>query len=171
MNQRFIGLTKGMYWIQVLSGVIKLVLLGTVRGFSLFMRDGSTARGFFNVGDKVEVTAEVVHRPPQGLSFSSKGMIGIVKDVWDKCEVDPHCCCAELAFDAPYEVSFNSFHYYGRDSGISSWTAHFSDEEIALIRISGGRECTGEPSIDPSKALAHDPDSEWMNDHLYADDD
>lgn len=30
-------------------------------------------------------------------------------------------------------------------------------------RISEGRACTGEPSIDPSKALALDPDSEWAN--------
>lgn len=30
-------------------------------------------------------------------------------------------------------------------------------------RISQGRVCTGEPAIDPSKALAMDPDSEWAN--------
>ena len=34
-------------------------------------------------------------------------------------------------------------------------------------RISEGRACTGEPAVDPSKSMAHDPDSEWMNEHRY----
>ena len=37
-------------------------------------------------------------------SFSSLGFEGVVVDIWDKCEVDPHCCCAELAYDAPIRV-------------------------------------------------------------------
>lgn len=54
--------------------------------------------------------------------------------VWDKCEVDPHCCCAELAFDAPLEVSFEGPQYYGIQS---NWTAHCALDEVEIIKIDG----------------------------------
>uniref|UniRef100_A0A7R9UG09 Anaphase-promoting complex subunit 4 WD40 domain-containing protein n=1 Tax=Pinguiococcus pyrenoidosus TaxID=172671 RepID=A0A7R9UG09_9STRA len=48
---------------------------------------------------------------------------GVIVDTWVKCEVDPHCCCAELAFDAPIGIRFES----GR-------VVHFAEEEIQLVR-------------------------------------
>ena len=47
--------------------------------------------------------------------------------VWEKCEVDPACCCAELAFDAPIEVRFEGDDY---DETSSFWTAFFAVDEI-----------------------------------------
>ena len=55
---------------------------------------------------------------------------GYVVGVWDKCEVDPHCCCAELAFDAPVEVRFEGRQY---DTVSDYWTGHFSLDEIEKI--------------------------------------
>jgi hypothetical protein len=53
--------------------------------------------------------------------------------VWEKCVVDPHCCCAELAFDAPIEVRFEGNEY---DEQQDSWTAFFAVDEIECV--SGG---------------------------------
>ena len=58
------------------------------------------------------------------------GLIGIVINIWDKCEVDPHCCCAELAFDAPIEVRFDN-NLYNQETNF--WTAHFAIDEIQKI--------------------------------------
>jgi hypothetical protein len=97
---------------------------------ALFMRDGSTASVYFSVGDNVMVKTDVWHQPKRLPRFSSKGLVGVVVDVWDKCEVDPHCCCAELAFDAPIEVKFIGKQY---DEDSESWTAHFAVDEIERI--------------------------------------
>lgn len=97
---------------------------------SISMRDASTASIFFSVGDKVQVVKEVLHRPNSLPAFSSMGLQGIVCDVWEKCEVDPHCCCAELAFDAPVQVRFNGNEY---DPLLDNWKAHFSLDEIQLV--------------------------------------
>lgn len=94
------------------------------------MRDGSTASTYFNVGDKVRIVENVWHRPQAKQPFSSKDLVGVVCGVWEKCEVDPHCCCAELAFDAPIEVLFTGDQY---DADANIWTAHFSVDEIQRI--------------------------------------
>jgi len=93
-------------------GIIALLLLFSANGFPSYALlkyysrkfvhfDGSTAAGFLNIGDEVRVLHDVFHLSITGYKFSSKGMTGIIDDIWVKCEVDPHCCCAELAFDAP----------------------------------------------------------------------
>ena len=98
----------------------------------LLMRDGSTAAVFFAIGDKVCVTNDVIHNPKGLPSFSSKGLIGSIKDIWEKCEVDPHCCCAELAFEAPIEVEFTGSQY---DPSLSKWTGFFAPDEIKKVAI------------------------------------
>jgi len=99
------------------------------------MRDGSAADTFINVDDYVRVVADVPHYPPGRDKFSSLNKIGRVVSVWVKCEVDPHCCCAELAFDAPIEVQFeNDDSYYG--DALKSWTGHFSLDEIEMVERS-----------------------------------
>ena len=95
------------------------------------MRDASTASAYFNINDKVKVIKNVYHYPKNNGQFSSFGLSGTVVDVWDKCEVDPHCCCAELAFDAPIEVKFEGYQYH---NNISSWTAHFALDEIEHVK-------------------------------------
>jgi hypothetical protein len=34
-------------------------------------------------------------------------MEGVVTSTWEKCEVDPHCCCAELATEGAVRVDFD----------------------------------------------------------------
>ena len=57
------------------------------------------------------------------------GMTGTVTDVWTGCEVDPACCCNELA-TAPITVSL-------RPEGAAAdaeWLAYFAEEELEVIR-------------------------------------
>ena len=96
----------------------------------LFMRDGSTASTYFDVGDKVRIVMDVWHKPQTQAPFSSKDLEGVILSVWQKCEVDPSCCCAELAFDAPIEVQFQGNQY---DANARTWTAHFALNEIQRI--------------------------------------
>ena len=75
----------------------------------------------------------MTHNPPllPPRPFSSLGKVGTVTGVWEKCEVDPHCCCAELAFEAPIEVRFDDHDY---DPSKSSWTAFYAVDEIENCR-------------------------------------
>ena len=110
---------------------------------SLSMRDGSTSSNYFKVGEQVRVSTDVWHRPPHASkpSFSSKGREGSVVQVWEKCEVDPACCCAELAFDAPIEVRFEGDDY---DETSSFWTAFFAVDEIESCERMSGRSNNSE---------------------------
>ena len=54
------------------------------------MRDGSSRAVFFKIGDIVKVCQDVIHNPPNNLQFNSIGLVGTVKDIWEKCEIDPH---------------------------------------------------------------------------------
>eukprot|EP01038_Epipyxis_sp_PR26KG_P008833 gene8833-11923_t len=94
----------------------------------IFMRDGSTAAIYYQIGDKIKVIIDVWHYPSENNNFNSKHMEGVISNIWEKCEVDPHCCCAELAFEAPFEVTFLSNHYYGDENLV--WKAYFSADEI-----------------------------------------
>jgi hypothetical protein len=98
---------------------------------TISMRDGSTASTFFSVGDKVKIIKDVWHRPESLPSFNSIDLEGTVCEVWEKCEVDPHCCCAELAFDAPIQVRFFGNQYNSQED---NWTAHFAMDEIQVIK-------------------------------------
>mmetsp|Transcript_34540 Transcript_34540/g.98219 ORF Transcript_34540/g.98219 Transcript_34540/m.98219 type:complete len:226 (-) Transcript_34540:31-708(-) len=61
----------------------------TTRG-SLHMKDAS-ASYWFKVGDKVQVSSPVTKA-----GIELKGKIGEVIETWEKCDVDPTCCCAEF---------------------------------------------------------------------------
>ena len=54
---------------------------------NIIMRDGSSRAVFFQIGDRVKVVEDVIHNPPNSIKFSSRGLIGVVKDIWEKCEV------------------------------------------------------------------------------------
>lgn len=56
---------------------------------SLSMRDRS-ASYWFSLGDRVKVVDDV-YTKTQNL----KGRTGKVVETWEKCDVDPTCCCAE----------------------------------------------------------------------------
>jgi len=55
----------------------------------IVMRDAS-ASYWFQVGDSVRVMEDV-----QKAGVSLKGRVGTVCETWEKCDVDPTCCCAE----------------------------------------------------------------------------
>ena len=66
------------------------------------MRDRS-ASYWFSVGDRVRVVEDVVCSASSGFGsnnsisnkFNLKGAVGTVVETWEKCDVDPTCCCAE----------------------------------------------------------------------------
>jgi hypothetical protein len=53
------------------------------------MRDMS-ASYWFQVGDRVRVVEDVYKS-----NANLKGRVGKVCETWEKCDVDPTCCCAE----------------------------------------------------------------------------
>ena len=59
----------------------------------IIMRDGSSRAVFFQIGDRVKVIEDVIHNPPNSITFNSKGLEGVVKDIWEKCEIGHHCHC------------------------------------------------------------------------------
>ena len=65
-----------------------------------------------------------------GRTLDLKGWVGVVSDGWTKCEVDPHCCCAEMSAvdDASIEVLFAN----GR--GVDRY--YFADIELAAASTS-----------------------------------
>ena len=98
----------------------KLLLRG--KGLQLVMRDRSCSY-VFDVNDKVCVVSSVM-RGDKDL----KGTIGIVKENWSKCEVDPTCCCAE-------QVDENMAVLVEFDGGSSDskFSLHFGEDELSLV--------------------------------------
>ena len=45
--------------------------------------------------------------------------------------LDPHCCCAELSFEAPIEVLFKDNYLY--DANKNTWTGFYTEDEIQKI--------------------------------------
>jgi hypothetical protein len=65
------------------------------------MRDHS-ASYWFSPGDRVEVVEDVTKA-----GCNLKGRVGVVIEAWQKCEVDPTCCCAEqVELDLAIRVKF-----------------------------------------------------------------
>lgn len=113
------------------------------RIWQLKMMDRSSVSPYISIGATVKVIADINHSIPSNTprQYSSMGMIGVVSNVWDKCEVDPHCCCAELAYDAPIEVEFILSNYPQlqrliNNSNITNkmtWRSYYGIDEIKII--------------------------------------
>lgn len=76
------------------------------------MRDASSVT-WFREGDRVRVVVPIV---VNGVDL--EGAEGVCIDAWEKCEVDPHCCCAELAEESvAVTVRFpdNITYYFAED--------------------------------------------------------
>ncbi len=114
------------------------------------MRDKSSAN-VFKKGDQVKVVSSVVKA---GVDLI--GRVGLVAEVWEKCEVDPTCCCAEFVdenfavtvkFDGPInldEVSLLSFSNHISNGGSEDrvpiiiglneyFTHFFAEEELVHV--------------------------------------
>eukprot|EP00966_Prymnesium_polylepis_P325342 7381320-Prymnesium_polylepis.1 len=71
-------------------------------------------------GDRVEVKADI-----QVKGRSALGLTGVVTNVWEICETDPACCCAELATDATHTVQL--------DGAGDPITYYFTHEEVEAL--------------------------------------
>jgi hypothetical protein len=95
------------------------------------MRDAS-ASYWFRVGDAVRVCESVVK---SGVDL--RGRAGIVQETWEKCDVDPTCCCAEqVDCNMAVRVEFpGTLEYDQRDKSDQSLTfSHFFGEE-ELVKV------------------------------------
>ncbi|GAX16726.1 hypothetical protein FisN_21Hu168 [Fistulifera solaris] len=85
------------------------------------MRDRSASMAF-RVGDRVQVTEDLVYR-----DMKLKHRQGIVVETWEKCEVDPTCCCAEqVDVNMAVRVDFQ------QEGGVV-FTHYFGEDELALV--------------------------------------
>ena len=92
------------------------------------MRDHS-ASTWFQPGDAVQVAADV-----EKMRVNLKGRRGTVLETWEKCEVDPTCCCAEqvdpgMAVRVEFPGSLND------NSGdlSTSFEHYFAEEELTKV--------------------------------------
>ena len=91
----------------------------------------------FSLGDRVRVVNDVYKA-----GINLRGYVGTVVETWEKCDVDPTCCCAEFVDDGyAVRVEFQStLPVQGNISftstfiqGISDWRHYFSEEEIHRV--------------------------------------
>jgi len=78
----------------------------------LSMKDNS-ASTWFKIGDKVQVVDDVIKA-----EINLRGRTGYVMEAWEKCDVDPTCCCAEqVECDLAVRVRFNDQleHYFAEE--------------------------------------------------------
>ena len=118
---------------------------GTVsRCSSLVMKDQSSAN-VFKAGDRVRVVQDVIKG-----GTNLRGWTGEVTETWEKCDVDPACCCAEFV-DRAFSVTVR-FHgkidkSIGRATGEEGFVHYFSEEELEEIRHVDGNQQSSLPSL------------------------
>ena len=107
---------------------------------SFYMKDGSCSY-WFKVGDKVQVSSSV-----KKAGIELEGRRGEVTETWEKCDVDPTCCCAEFVDDNfAVTVKFQgkldpttSTRTAGDEEedfikGIDTFTHYFNEDELLKI--------------------------------------
>lgn len=106
---------------------------GNVRINSLHMKDASSSY-WFSAGDYVEV---ISHVTKSGIDL--KGRRGQVVETWEKCEVDPTCCCAEFVDDNfavlvkfQGSIDLNLDDENGEEM-LDSFTHHFHEDELRKV--------------------------------------
>lgn len=63
-----------------------------------------------------------------------KGRTGVVVQAWEKCEVDPTCCCAEqVEVDLAIRVEFKGTEANANEEGVS-FQFHFNEDELKQIK-------------------------------------
>lgn len=92
----------------------------------LTMRDTS-ASYWFHVGDSVRVIEPVIKA-----GHNLQGRRGVVMETWQKCSVDPTCCCAEqVDKNMAVRVEFSGSEDDANDTG--SFTHFFAEEELVTV--------------------------------------
>jgi hypothetical protein len=95
----------------------------TTLPFHWTMRDRS-ASYWFQVGDSVEVLDDVMKA-----GITLRGRQGIVQETWEKCDVDPTCCCAEQV-DVGMAVRVKFQGSEADESDIGSFFHYFAEDEL-----------------------------------------
>uniref|UniRef100_A0A7S2UIX4 Uncharacterized protein n=1 Tax=Attheya septentrionalis TaxID=420275 RepID=A0A7S2UIX4_9STRA len=96
------------------------------RGSSMQMRDRSSSY-WFNVGESVRVVDDVMKA-----GSNLKGREGVVIQTWEKCDVDPTCCCAEqVDLGMAVHVKFAT-----EDSIITDdfFIHYFAEDELVVVK-------------------------------------
>jgi hypothetical protein len=95
------------------------------------MRDKSSSY-WFHVGDTVRVVSDNVYKA----GINLQGRVGIVKETWEKCDVDPTCCCAEQVDEnMAVRVEFDGM----KDDDplvagmTNTFTHYFAEEELVKV--------------------------------------
>ena len=92
---------------------------------SMVMRDAS-ASYWFQVGDSVRVVADDVEKA----GFNLQNRVGRVVETWEKCDVDPTCCCAEqVDINMAVRVEFQGTEADETKAG-TSFMHYFAEEEL-----------------------------------------
>ena len=92
------------------------------------MRDTSGAY-WFSTGDSVRVVNDVMKA-----GASLKGRVGTVVETWEKCDVDPTCCCAEqVDTGMAVRVEFHGTERDGSETG--SFLHYFAEEELTKVKV------------------------------------
>jgi hypothetical protein len=93
---------------------------------SLTMRDHS-ASYWFQVGQSVRVVDDVTKA-----GSNLRNRIGKVVETWEKCNVDPTCCCAEqVDTDMAVRVEFQGNEQ--EESGDGSFYHYFAEDELKKV--------------------------------------
>ncbi len=119
------------------------------------MRDRSASMAF-RVGDRVRVTEDLVYR-----DMNLKHRRGIVVETWEKCEVDPTCCCAEQV-----DVNMAVRVEFLQEDGVA-FTHYFGEDELSRVGYKNeafdGMTCTAfkleqlERNQHPRSIASYDP--------------
>jgi hypothetical protein len=104
-------------------GVISTSGSGRLQSSRLTMRDHS-ASYLFEVGDTVKVVDDVIKA---GSNLRERQ--GVVVQTWEKCDVDPTCCCAEqVDLGMAVRVEFQGSEQATDEEG--SFYHYFAEEEL-----------------------------------------
>ena len=100
---------------------------------SMLMRDASSAY-WFKAGDKVQVISSVFK---SGNDLA--GREGIVIETWEKCDVDPTCCCAEFvdensAVHVKFKGSINTVDDEDETNKILEFQHYFAEVELEKVK-------------------------------------
>lgn len=91
------------------------------------MRDASSAY-WFSMNDSVRVVNDV-----RKAGVNLKGRIGTVVETWEKCDVDPTCCCAEqVDVGMAVRVEFPGTELDASETG--SFMHYFAEEELVKVQ-------------------------------------
>ena len=101
----------------------------------LSMRDRSSSY-WFSVGDRVKVVDDVYTK-----TENLKGRTGKVVETWEKCDVDPTCCCAEqvdtgMAVRVFFDNANRNDSDYSDEStndNDNNFYYYFAEEELAKL--------------------------------------